>query len=104
MKIINLGEQNSLLNTVRRAIAFRAAHEELQAGEEMRVLFAEKGKYPFVFARGKFVAAVNPSGSAAQAPVSEGRYKSVFFVNAEARIDGEKCTVPPVSLTVFEKE
>lgn len=97
-------EKNSLLNTVRRAIAFRAAHEELQAGEEMRVLFAEKGKYPFVFARGKFVVAVNPSGSAAQAPVSEGRYKSVFFVNAEARIDGEKCIVPPVSLTVFEKE
>ena len=57
-----------------------------------------------MFARGKFVAAVNPSGSAVQAPVAEGRYKSVFFVNAEARIDGEKCTVPPVSLTVFEKE
>ena len=57
-----------------------------------------------MFARGKFVVAVNPSGSAAQAPVAEGRYKSVFFVNAEARIDGEKCIVPPVSLTVFEKE
>ncbi|HCM22757.1 MAG TPA: glycosylase [Ruminococcaceae bacterium] len=54
-------DSNSLLNTVRKVLALRHANPDLQATPNFEVIYAEKKKYPFVFRRGKFVIAVNPS-------------------------------------------
>ena len=94
------GEEGSLLGLVKRLIALRHREEELQAGDNFEVLYAEKGKYPFIFRRGKFVVAVNPSGENAEAPL-EGNYKEVLSVNAAARAEGGIVSVPAVSLTLF---
>ncbi|GHU26790.1 hypothetical protein FACS1894172_02670 [Spirochaetia bacterium] len=40
---------------------------DLQSKANLEILYAEKGKVPFVYKRGSFVMAVNPSGQAAAA-------------------------------------
>ncbi len=94
-------DENSILNMVRKLIALRKEHEELQTGENFEVLYAEKGRYPFVFRRGSFVVAVNPCGKAAEAPLN-GEYEAVFSVNAAAKAENGTVQVPPVSLTLFK--
>jgi maltose alpha-D-glucosyltransferase/alpha-amylase len=57
--------EGSLLHHVRRLIALRKREPALGANGKMKPLYAEPGKYPFVYLRRlrrqKFVVAVNPS-------------------------------------------
>ena len=62
---------DSLLNAVRELLALRHRFPDLQAAPNFKVLYAEKGRYPFVYRRGGFVLAVNPSGAAAEVPLAE---------------------------------
>lgn len=56
----------SLLNRVRRLIALRQAHPALQASAEFHVVYAERGRYPFVYLREtpqqRLLVALNPAG------------------------------------------
>ena len=44
-------DENSLLNAVKTLLAVRKAHKALQSFGEFKPLYAEKGKYPFVYGR-----------------------------------------------------
>jgi maltose alpha-D-glucosyltransferase/alpha-amylase len=60
------GRNNSLLETVRALIRIRKTHPALGTAGDFKTVFAQKGRYPFVYLRtlGKerFLIAVNPSG------------------------------------------
>jgi maltose alpha-D-glucosyltransferase/alpha-amylase len=60
----------SLLNTVKAVLKLRHTEADLQSAPNLEILYAEKGKVPFVYKRGSFVIAVNPSGTAATATVN----------------------------------
>jgi maltose alpha-D-glucosyltransferase/alpha-amylase len=62
-------DADSLLNTVRRILKLRHENADLQAQPNFEVVYAEKGKYPFVFRRGQFFIAVNPSWRSASIPL-----------------------------------
>lgn len=62
-------DENSLLNTVRRLLALRHESPDLQSVANFEVVYAEKGKYPFVYKRGKLLLAVNPSWQSAEIPL-----------------------------------
>ncbi len=59
---------DSILNTLRRVIAIRHANSDLQADGDFEVIYAVKEKYPFIFKRGKFIIAVNPTEKEQSAP------------------------------------
>ena len=59
----------SLFNTVRGVIALRHKYPDLQSVANIDVIYAEKNKYPFVFRRGNFVIAVNPSWQRVSIPL-----------------------------------
>ncbi|GMO24258.1 MAG: alpha-amylase family glycosyl hydrolase [Termitinemataceae bacterium] len=61
-------ESASLLNTVKAILKLRHSENDLQALPNIEIIAAEKDK-PFVYRRGSFVLAVNPSGAAASAAV-----------------------------------
>ncbi len=56
-----LGDKESLLETVRSLIALRHKYEDLQADGSFEVYYAEKEKFPFVYKRGNLIVAINPS-------------------------------------------
>ncbi len=58
----------SILNTLRKVIAIRHANPDLQSDGDFEVIYAVKEKYPFIFKRGKFIIAVNPTGKEQSAP------------------------------------
>ena len=96
-------DANSLLNTVRKFAHLRAAEEELQAVDNLDLVYAEEGEYPFVFRRGKFLIAVNPRSEGASAQIAaKGNYRlresigTAQFENGELTMDG-------LSLAVFEE-
>jgi maltose alpha-D-glucosyltransferase/alpha-amylase len=70
-------DADSLLHTVRKILKLRHENADLQAQPNFEVVYAEKGKYPFVFRRGQFFIAVNPSWRSASIPL-ELVGKSIF--------------------------
>lgn len=56
-----LGDKESLLETVRSLIALRHKYEDLQADGSFEVYYAEKEKFPFIYKRGSLIVAINPS-------------------------------------------
>ncbi len=105
-------DPDSLLQHVRALGRLRAAHPALQADAEFRPLYAEKGRYPFVFERRagseRLIVAVNPSGRQATASLPQG-------VAALEQLGGTKCTffktttrtaleMPPVSCGIFVEQ
>lgn len=74
-------DPESLLNTVRKVLALRHANPELQAEPNFEVVYAEKDRFPFVFRRGNFQIAVNPSSRSAAAAVG-GTGKAVFKIGS----------------------
>jgi glycosidase len=69
-------DQRSLLNTVQRLIDLRRAHPALCNRSEFAPLYAESGRYPFVFLRQgdgeRIVVAVNPAGRPVEVVLPEG--------------------------------
>jgi maltose alpha-D-glucosyltransferase/alpha-amylase len=62
-------ESASLLNRVKSILRLRHAERDLQSVPNLEILYAEKGKLPFVYRRGSFIIAANPSGKDVEAPV-----------------------------------
>ena len=61
-------DPDSILNTLRKVIAIRHANPDLQSDGDFEVIYAVKDKYPFIFKRGQFIIAVNPTGKEQSAP------------------------------------
>ncbi len=58
------GKPDSIFETVKSLIRLRRENPDLQPDAGFEVIYAEKGKYPFVYRRGSLVIAVNPKGKA----------------------------------------
>ena len=67
---------------------------------DFEVVYAESGKYPFIFKRGKFVIAVNPTDKEQKAPCKfDG--EQVFAIG-KACVENEEITMLPQSLVVIK--
>lgn len=96
-------DANSLLNTVRKFAHLRAAEEELQAVDNLDLVYAEEGEYPFVFRRGKFLIAVNPRSEGASAQIAaKGNYRLRESIGT-AHLENGELTMDGLSLAVFEE-
>lgn len=93
-------DEDSILNTIRKVIKLRHENEDLQSDGDFEVVYAESGKYPFIFKRGKFVIAVNPTDKEQKAPCKfDG--EQVFAIG-KACVENEEITMFPQSLVVIK--
>ena len=92
----------SLLNTVKALLRLRHAEADLQSKANLEILYAEKCQVPFVYKRGSFVMAVNPSGQAAAAKVNTAANpgKAVFTIGEGALENGE-CRMGAQSFVIW---
>ncbi|MDR3285044.1 MAG: hypothetical protein LBS97_07700 [Treponema sp.] len=89
----------SLLNTVKALLKLRHDEPDLQSKPNLEIIFAEHEKLPFVYRRGVFVLAVNPSGSATETSVSfEGR---PVYTIGECFLEKGKCRMGQQSFGVW---
>ncbi|MDR0761202.1 MAG: hypothetical protein LBF74_14020 [Treponema sp.] len=73
----------SLLNTVKALLALRRAEKDLGSTANLKILYAEPGKPPFIYRRGSFVIGVNPGKEPAEAPVDGLTGEPVYVLAAE---------------------
>lgn len=94
-------EKDSLLSVVRDVIQIRHQNDDLKADGPFEVLYAEKNSYPFVFRRGKFVIAVNPSKNQVAAPVSaEGT--CIYTIGDAPVLCGNEVKMAPQSFAIIK--
>ena len=94
-----LKDENSILNTLKKVIAIRHENADLQSDGDFEVVYAEKNKYPFIFKRGKFIIAVNPTAEKQTAPF-EFDGETVFSIG-KASIAGSKIEMQPQSMELI---
>ena len=102
----------SMLYLFRRVLAFRKKHEELHADGLITPVFAEKGKYPFIFRRGHFLICVNPTLTPCKAEVYAGSKGTLALLvegapgdaMPEVSFTDGKITLGPQVLAVFEEK
>ena len=103
-------DPNSMLYLFRRVLAFRKKHEELHADGAITPVYAEKGKYPFVFRRDRFLICVNPTLTPHEAEVNA-ELKGTLALLVEGKPGKEmpavglsdgKVALGPQALAVFE--
>jgi len=94
-------DPDSLLNTVRALIQLRHSIEDLQADADFNVIYGEKEKLPFVYARGNHVLVVNPDteSHSVQLPLTK---KKLVYAIGEVTLDGTILKAEPQSFAVFE--
>ncbi len=61
-------DPDSILNTLKKVIAIRHNHKDLQSDGDFEVVYAKKGEYPFIFKRGEFLIVVNPTDKEQSVP------------------------------------
>lgn len=94
-----LNDENSLLNTVKRIIKLRNENADLQADGDFEVIYAQQNKYPFIYKRGKFIIAVNPSEKSCSAPIECGGDE--VFAIGEYKRDSGAITLGGQSFVIF---
>jgi maltose alpha-D-glucosyltransferase/alpha-amylase len=92
-------DSESLLNTVKNIIRLRRDNPELNAQSNLEILFAEKERLPFMYKRGHFIMAVNPSAAEACIPLKAAG-APVFSIGAGTLANGE-CVMAPQSFCVW---
>lgn len=96
----------SLLNFVRNAIRRRDENPALGNTGDFRVLYAEEGKYPFIFEREgggqRLAVAVNPAARAetAKLPVAVSA-SPLFTVGDTPAVEGDWIRMPPESFAIY---
>lgn len=81
------GKKDSIFETVKTVIGLRRENEDLGNDGTFEVIYAEKGKYPFIYKRGAFVIAVNPKGEQTETAFDYSGEK-VFEIGDTAITDG----------------
>lgn len=64
-------DEHSLLNLVRGVLALRHRCPDLQSAANLEIVYAQPHRYPFVYRRGRFVLAVNPSRNPVEIPLAQ---------------------------------
>lgn len=93
-------DENSLLNTLRKVTKLRHENKDLQSVNNFEVIYAEKGKYPFIYRRGNFIIAVNPSWRQVSVPLRQ-IGKPVFKIGKSSLLDGS-LTMQGQSFVIFK--
>ncbi len=93
-------DPDSILNTLRKVIDLRHSNEDLQSDGDFEVIYAEKNTYPFIFKRGQFIIAVNPTAKEQKAPF-EFDGEEVFVIGKACAKD-KQLTMQPQSLVVLQ--
>lgn len=83
-----MADKTSLLHTVKDIIKIRKDNPELCGNGDFEVLYAEKNKYPFIFRRGGFVVAVNPSSKEVTVPFAHEMKEKVYSIGSTKVSDG----------------
>lgn len=91
---------DSLLNTVRRIIALRHDHKDLQADGEYEVLYAKKGKQVFAYRRGALVIVVNPSTEKLDIPVVVSG-QEIFKIGGDVQVKENNLVIAPQTFVVY---
>ncbi len=94
-------DPDSLLNTIKKVIAVRHQFTDLQSDGDFEVVYAKKGKYPFIFKRGDFIIAVNPTEQKQTAPFDFDCDAPVFSIG-KACVENDEITMLPQSLGVMK--
>ena len=98
-----IDDENSILNELKKQIAVRKAHEELQADAAFELIYVEKDSYPLVFKRGdNMLIAVNPSGKDASCEFNGELGEVIYEINGSAVLSGNKLTVPAASASYIK--
>ena len=93
-------DPDSILNTLRRVIAIRHENPDLQSDGGFEVIYAAKKKYPFIFKRGSFIIAVNPTDSEQKAPFAfDG--ETVFSIGGYEK-EGSYIVMQPQTLALIK--
>jgi maltose alpha-D-glucosyltransferase/alpha-amylase len=96
-------DKDSLLNFTRTVLALRARHSALGNDGAFAPLYAEGGRYPFVYqrsdAKGRFAIAVNPGE--AEVTVTLPQLKNAKRLLGAATVKGEVLTVPGIGFGIF---
>ncbi len=95
-----MADSESILNTIKKVISIRHQNKDLQSDGEFEVVYAEKGKYPFVFKRGDFLVAVNPTTDEQEISF-EYTGESVFKIG-NFEINNNKLTLKSQSLILIK--
>ena len=93
-------DPNSILNTLKKVISIRHENEDLQSDGDFEVVYAEKNKYPFIFKRGNFLIAVNPTSKEQTAPFDFDT-ETVFTIG-KSQIENKKIVMQPQSLELLK--
>ncbi len=91
---------DSLYHCLRQFIQLRKNNPEFYADGDFDILYAEKDRYPFVFCRGSFVIAVNPSGEAVEVDLP-GAGALIAHAGGLATWQAGKLIMEPVCLAVL---
>jgi maltose alpha-D-glucosyltransferase/alpha-amylase len=91
----------SLYHTVKEILKFRQTHDELDGRPNLEILYAEKGKLPFVYQRGSLVLAVNPGSRQVSAPVKTKTPGRPLYAVGQGRLENGTCTLEGQSFVIF---
>lgn len=96
-----MADPDSLYNSIRRFIQLRRNTPDFQADGSFEIVYARENKYPFVFRRGKYLVAVNPSAKAVSIPLP-GCGNKIAAANGDGTWENGWLSLSAVSLVVFE--
>ena len=91
---------DSILNTLRKVIAIRHANSDLQSDGDFEVIYAVKEKYPFIFKRGSFIIAVNPTDKEQKAPFAF-ECSTEFEIGSHAK-EGNYIVMQPQTIALLK--
>jgi maltose alpha-D-glucosyltransferase/alpha-amylase len=91
----------SLLNVVKALLHLRLAEPDLQAKPNLEILYAEKGKLPFIYRRGDFIVAVNPGAEPVKVPVLGVKKVGAVFALGHCELGQEICGMDGQSFGIW---
>lgn len=93
-------DPDSIYKVVTDIIALRHKIPQLGNGSGFEVVYAEKGKYPFVYRRGDYVIFVNPSDKDETIPFTEDALETLYTIG-KVEFTGKEATVCASSYTII---
>ena len=96
-----LADDASLLSEVRRLLALRHAHEDLQADAPFAVVNDDEGAAPFIYRRGELFVAVNPSSQRKRYEREWLRGKELVYRIGDASLSDGRLVMPAQSFAVL---
>ncbi len=95
-----LADEGSLLNHVKRLLAFRNAHAELAADAPFEPVWMGERGYPFVYRRGDLLLAINAAQEEKAIPF---KVDAPLFLHGDASVRGDETVMGGQSFMIWQK-